>query len=86
MAWSLSLILGGAVCIIGISLGNRGMRLLVERASMLFLGFSAPAYSFAVIAVAGLRGLYPAAITFAFGLACIWRWAQITRELNSGLR
>lgn len=63
--WGAYLLVGGVMTLIGLLSGNRR----VEKIGLLLLVGPAVAYGTAVATVGGLRALFPAGITFAFGAA-----------------
>jgi hypothetical protein len=83
--WGWALILGSTSLLIGLVLQGYDARLvsgvLFEQVGAATLGCAAIVYSAALMAVAGWSGVYPAGVTFGFGVACIYRWVSLQRGI-----
>lgn len=80
LVWGIELVAGGGSTIIGILASRKS----IYRFGMTLLGPAATCYAIAIITAVGAAGLIIAAITLAFGLACMVRWATlwIHREIE----
>lgn len=76
--WYAGLLLFGAVALYG----SARSQMLTERVGQATLSAVALLYSIAVIAAAGERGLFIAALVAAFAAACVTRVVQINRDLR----
>lgn len=73
IAWGTQLVLGGLATLFGILADRED----TYRFGMTLLGPAAIIYAVGIVAASGAPGLVAAAITLAFGLACIVRWAVL---------
>lgn len=81
VAWYAGLTAGGLLGLIGVF--SRGVNsLLIERVGVVMLTCLTLAYSVAVIAQVGFKGVLPAAFTGLFALACATRFVYITTDLK----
>lgn len=84
--WAFFLAAGAGTVLVGLALQANHQRLVVgvllEQVGVVALGFAAIIYSAAAFATVGLQGLLPAGITFTFGVACLYRWVSLQRQLN----
>jgi hypothetical protein len=79
--WYAALFVGASISFVGIML--HGLKsLLVERVGLLLMATFGVVYAGAVIAVAGLNGLFPATFVAGFAAANISRFVQIGRDLK----
>lgn len=85
-SWAFMLAAGAGVILIGLALQANHSRMvagvLFEQVGMVSLGSAAIIYSAAAYTVVGWSGLLPAGTTFTFGLACLYRWVSLQRQLN----
>jgi hypothetical protein len=85
--WATMLAAGAGTVLIGLALQANHARLVVgvllEQVGVVALGFAAIIYSAAAFGVVGWSGTLPAGVTFTFGVACLYRWVSLQRQLNS---
>jgi len=60
--------------------------IFLEQIGLVAVGGGTLVYSTAIVATAGAQAFFPAAITLAFGLACLWRWWQLQRTIREAKR
>lgn len=75
--WSIFLVGGSLVALIGIFLPNRVIGLLLEQFGMIPTGVAAISYAVVVLVSVGITGVIPVAVVGGFGVACIRRWFRI---------
>jgi hypothetical protein len=84
--WAFMLAAGAGVILLGLALQANHQRLVVgvllEQIGVVALGFAAIIYSAAAFGVVGWSGVLPAGTTFTFGIACLYRWVSLQRQLN----
>ena len=81
--WGWALFLGAAIGLVGAYWpGEYDSALTIERAGLAMLGTAAALYAIVILTVDGWDRLIPAAITFAFGFACIRRALDIGRIIR----
>lgn len=90
IAWAVALCGGAALILLGLALQPSDKHLvlgvLFEQVGVATLGPAAIIYSAAAVAAVGWSGLFPAAITFAFGVACLYRWFTLQRGIRKARR
>jgi hypothetical protein len=85
-AWGFALGIGAAVILLGLAMQANNDRLVIgvlaEQVGMVALGFAAIIYSAAAFVTVGWSGLLPAGTTFTFGIACLFRWVSLQKQIN----
>lgn len=79
--WSLFLVGGSLLALIGIFWPNRATGLILEQVGMVPTGVAALVYAVVVLIMAGWSGVIPVAVVGGFGVACFRRWYRIQRVL-----
>lgn len=84
--WGGALSLGAGVLLVGLALQANHERLIIgvllEQVGVVALGFAAIIYGAAAFTAVGWSGIFPAGTTFTFGVACLYRWVSLQRQLN----
>lgn len=90
VAWALALGGGATLVLVGLALQPNDERLvlgvLFEQVGVATLGPAAIIYSAAAVAAVGWSGFFPAAMTFTFGVACLFRWWTLQRQFRKASR
>lgn len=83
LAWAVLLTTGSVIILVGVFWRSRLTGVLIEAVGRTIFGPTAVAYGVAIIAAVGdASGLLAAAPLFGFGLAALWRVAQIARSVH----
>lgn len=85
LVWALALGGGATTVLVGLALQANHQRLVVgvllEQVGVVVLGFAAIIYSAAALVTVGWSGLLPAGTTLTFGIACLYRWVSLQKQL-----
>ena len=84
--WAAALCLGGIITLAGVVMQGREARMrdgvLLEQYGVSLLGPAAAIYSVAAVAQVGLAAALPAGSVLALGVACVYRWFTLQRDVN----
>jgi hypothetical protein len=83
VAWYVALLVAGVVGLVGNAWpGNIGTGLLIRLSGQVLAVGPAAAYSIAALVFAGPPAFFPAAITLAFALICLWTARHLAEDLR----
>lgn len=77
LVWSIFLVGGALLALIGIFLPQRATGLILEQIGMVPTAIAAFVYAFVVLYTVHWTGVIPAAVVTGFGIACARRWFRI---------
>jgi hypothetical protein len=83
VGWSVCLVGGSGLALIGIYWRQRAAGLILEQLGLAFVGVAALVYAVCIVSVIGATGVLSAGIVAAFGAACLVRWRQIQRVIDA---
>jgi len=80
--WASTLMIGGALALVGAYWRDRVTGLLLERIALTAIGISCPTYASVFILQVGISAGVGGVLTLLVGVASLWRVVHVNRELR----